>query len=208
MKMKILIVNAHSYYNLGDAAILMTMIERLSMVFRDAEFTVISDTPVEDSKFYKNIKISGIKYPFERKNRLLSAFRKLIFYVRFWICVFLNKKIKHFNGQIVLQKDAVEAIKHIGSTDMVISCGGGYLNSFGKLFARLSLILCAIYYKKPTVMYSQSVSDLSGFLDKKLTVFTINLLDKFICREKLTYDYLTKLGVRRDKLKIRADSAL
>lgn len=205
--MRILIVNAHSCCNLGDAAILLTMIDSLSKQFPSAQFTVVSDTPEKDFLFYNDIKIVGIKYPWETKKGLSRRLSKAVFSIKFWLHILLMSKINKYSGFSFLQKDAAEVIKLIHNSEMIISCGGGYINSLGKLFARLSLLMCAVYYKKPVVMYSQSVSDLSNKFDKFLVRKTLNSVDLFIARELITFNYLKQLGVHEKRITLHADSA-
>lgn len=204
--MKILIVNAHSYHNRGDAAILTTMIKSLSNIFSTTNVVAVSDTPELDSISYNNIKIIGVKYPWDGCRRFMSV-SKTIYITKYWMYVILMKYFNILGIKCFLNQDTIDVINEINDADIVISCGGGYINSLGKLQIRLSYLLTAIVFNKPTVFYSQSVSDLFGFFDKFIVKFTINKSDMFIAREKLTYNYLINLGVMSSKLSLQADSA-
>jgi colanic acid/amylovoran biosynthesis protein len=182
------------------------MVDSLSKELNATSTVAISDTPELDSKSYKNIRIIGIKYPWDGNRRFVSFF-KTFYLIKYWMYVFSKKFFKNININFFLKQDTVDVINEIYDSDIVISCGGGYINSLGKLQIRLSYILTGIAFNKPTIFYSQSVSDLFGPFDKFIVKFTINKSDMFIAREKLTYNYLINIGVMSSKLSLQADSA-
>lgn len=203
--MKIVIVNAHSYHNRGDAAILQTMANSLKQEFPSCKIVVCSDTPIEDQVAYKKMRVIGIAYPWLKAPSSLKRIIAIFFHLRYWLCAFFKKVgIKSF---IPFQKDALKVIEEIVNADMVVSCGGGYLNSLGKLFSRLSLVYTGTFFGKPTIFYSQSVSDLSSAWHRWLVLQVVNRCGLFIAREKQTQEYLQSLGVPCKKIKMHADSA-
>jgi len=205
--MKLIILNAHSVKNLGDAAIVITMIEALKKEFANPEISVVSDTPEEDRRIYKDVKVSGIQYPWTRCRFFLRKIVGFLFHLKFWAYVLSKKKNWKLLGILGLQQDAREVVDDIYSSDVVISCGGGYINSLGKLYARMFMVLCGKAFNKPTIFYAQSVSDLLKTEHKILVAYTIKKSDAFIAREKITYDYLRRIGVPEDKMRLHADSA-
>lgn len=203
--MKIVIVNAHSFHNLGDAAILQTMVDSLCQEFPSCEIVVCSDTPEKDQTAYKDVRVLGIDYPWLKVPSYLKRLVSIFFHIRFWLNIFLHKS--GFKKVVPLQHDALLLIDEIASADLVVSCGGGYINSLGKLFTRISHIYAGIIFGKPTVLYSQSVSDLRSFWHRWLVAFVINRCDLFVAREKQTLEYLHFLGVSDEKVRLHADSA-
>ena len=203
--MRIVIVNAHSCCNLGDAAILLTMVESLAQEFSGAEFVVVSDTPEKDAAFYGAFPVIGISYPWQERSGMAALASKSLFHSRFWLALAASRLCGSPLG--LVPGDAARVLASLREADLVVNCGGGYLNSLGKLFARLSLALAGVVFSKPVIWYSQSVSDLASGWDRYLVKTTLNLSSLFIARESITFQYLKQLGVRQDKLRLQADSA-
>jgi colanic acid/amylovoran biosynthesis protein len=203
--MKIVIVNAHSYDNRGDAAILNTMLDSLAVEFPNSSYVVLSDTPKKDQPHYPSAKVIGVAYPWQEKNGLSRMFSSFKFYILFWIQFYILKylPVKYSFAS----NDVITVLSELQTADLVISCGGGYINSLGKLFYRLSVILAGKKFGCPTVCYAQSVSDLHNCFHKMLVKYVINNIELFIARENITYNYLEKIGVQMDKVEICADSA-
>lgn len=206
------IVNAHSYCNKGDAAILECMIRSLDAAFDGARFTVLSDTPEVDARAYRDIRVLGIRYPWVSSRFAFSTkLQALGYHLRFWLAALCIERMSGPRGRHWAERiagaDTAETLSAIANSDIVISCGGGYINSTGKLFTRLSLALVGKCFGKPVVFYSQSVSDLLSRYHRSLARWAVNHCDLFIARERITVSYLDALGADLGRVVLRPDIA-
>jgi colanic acid/amylovoran biosynthesis protein len=200
--MKIVIVNGHSTLNTGDAAIILAQARFLKERFSPLELALTSRTPERDAEFYRPLGIrvfppllpapSVFEGPFQRVGRTA---RNL--------------------GAAGIKRKLIEEIR---TSDLVISCGGGYFWSDRRalpgpmFFQNLVHVWVAGRLKKPIVFFPQSFGPLRSRPALRLLKRALeqeNVIRVF-AREKASLNFLRGLlgeGRSRDKLELCPDMA-
>ena len=168
---KILITNAWSWYNKGDAAIVITMADALRKYIPAAEICILSHTTEIDRLKYKKYGIKvleGLRFPKSNKRwrvaKGLDMFSRLCRHSLWAISYrFLNKDIKYLKGE------EVKILEEYANADIIISCGGEVIWG-GSLYIFFNLyeIFLGKLLGKPVVIYSQSLGPFRGVISKIL----------------------------------------
>lgn len=188
---KIVITNAYTWNNKGDAAILLSTIDVLNKTFDKPELDVLSFTPDLDRKKYsfqktiKNVE-SNILNPHPYRHTKIGkivAILKLItkaIYVRFRMSFFRKSYI-----------DKNKTLKLIDRCDIILVCGGGFLG--GKKFdsfMHLYQIYINTLFNKPVYILGTSVEPIHNVIIDKITKSVLKRVDYIFAREEITESYL------------------
>jgi len=207
---KILITNAWSWYNKGDAAIVITMADALKKYISDAEISILSYTTEIDSLKYKKYGIKvlpGLRFQKSNKRwriaKWLDMFDQLCRHCLWALSYrFLNKDIKYLKG-----KEA-KILDEYANADIIVSCGGEVIwGSSLYIFFNLYEIFLGKLLGKPVVIYAQSIGPFNSKLSKILTKFFLNKADLITVREEISLKYLQMIGVNKPPIFVTADSA-
>jgi colanic acid/amylovoran biosynthesis protein len=189
----ILIINAHSSRNKGDAGILLSMIDSLRKNNPGCSIKIKSRFSEVDKKAY-DVSVAScvanisIDPKTSRFLKLFSAFKLLRM---------LNSNQKGVDADY-------------DWADVVVSCGGGFLLSHGfsaALMQHLVQIKVAFDYKKPVIIYSQSIGPFYNSQMQTLAKRVLDKVDKIYIREKISKEWLKKINCENKSLTIVPDSA-
>ena len=193
-KKTITITNAYTWYNKGDAGILLATIDTLKKIYNKAEFNILSFTPDVDRKNY--CKDSSIKevyrnilnpHPYKKGKvgktiAIIKLFFKMI-YIQFGLTFFRKATINKYESLTALQ-----------NSDIIIVCGGGFLG--GKKFDSLMHIY-QIYvdtlFNKPVYVMGTSVEPIKNRFIKYFTDKVLKKVDFVFARESITEKYLSEI---------------
>lgn len=190
-KKKITITNAYTWYNKGDAGILLAIIDTLKKLYNSVEFNVLSFTPDVDRIHYcddSSVKevYSNVLNPHPYKKgkvgktiAIIKLFFKMIM-IQFGLTFFRKKTVnKHDN------------LKALQDSDIIIVCGGGFLG--GKKFDSL-MHLYQIYVNtlvgKPVYIMGTSIEPIKNKIIKHFTDKILKKVDFVFARERITKEYL------------------
>lgn len=205
--MKIVITNAYTWYNKGDAGILLATIDVLKKIYKDAEFKILSFNPEEDSKRYcKDKTIKGVysnilnPHPYKHtKPGKIFAIMKLFFK---WIITYINIK---FNFKKYTLTN--ETMQVLNEADVIIVCGGGFLG--GKKLDSLMHVY-QIYidtlFDKPVYIMGTSIEPMKNKIVKKYTEKVLKKVDHIFAREEITEKYLASF-IPKEKYSLIPDMA-
>ena len=191
---KITITNAYTWYNKGDAGILLGIVETLKRVYNnDVEFTILSFTPEEDRKRYckdKTIKevYSNILNPHPYKHTKLG---KIIAICKLFLKMIKTQIILKFNFEKNVNKD--KTLKALKDSDIIVVCGGGFLG--GKKFDSLEhlyQIFVNTKFGKPVYLMGTSIEQINNKIIKYYTEKKKKKLDYIFARETITEKYLSE----------------
>lgn len=192
-KKKITITNAYTWYNKGDAGILLATIDTLKKIYKEAEFNILSFTPDIDRKHYcedNNVKgvYSNILNPHPYKKgkigktiAIIKLFFKMI-YIQFGLTFFRERTINKHKNLKVLQ-----------DSDVIIVCGGGFLG--GKKFDSLMHVYqmyINTLFNKPVYVMGTSIEPIRNKLIKYYTDKVLKKVDFVFARESITEKYLSE----------------
>lgn len=206
---KITITNAYTWYNKGDAGILLGTVNALKKIYGEdnIEVNVLSFTPNEDKKRYcvdKTIKnvysnvLNPHPYNHTRIGKIIAIFKLVI------RCLYLSASMKfHLKGLIKKNK----SFESLSSSDIIIVCGGGFLG--GKKLDSLMHVFQMYVDSKfdaPVYVMGTSIEPMKSKLVKKITDNILKKMDHIFAREKITYDYL-KSFIDNEKITLIPDMA-
>lgn len=183
--MKIVITNAYTWYNKGDAGILLATIDVLKKVYKDAEFSILSFAPDTDRIKYstdKSIKEveSNILNPHPYKHTKIG--RILAIGKLFFKMLQMQIGLKLFRKNTIKKNKSLELLEN---ADIIVVCGGGFLG--GKKLDSLMHIY-QIYvdtlFKKPVYVMGNSIEPISNKVVKKYTEGVLKRVDYIFAREK------------------------
>lgn len=192
MMKKITITNAYTWYNKGDAGILLGIVETLKKMYdNQVEFTILSFTPEEDRKRYckdKSIKAvySNILNPHPYKHTKLG---KIIAICKLFFKLIKTQTMLFLNFEKYVDKD--ETLKSLKESDIIIVCGGGFLG--GKKFDSLEhlyQIFINTKFGKPVYLMGTSIEPIHNKIIKYYTEKVLKKLDYIYARETITEKYL------------------
>lgn len=191
--MNILIINAHSSKNKGDAGIVLSMIDAIKKHNPNSSIKIHSRFPEVDSNFYDE--------PVESCVENVSVDPKTSKLVKIKAAVNLLSILRGFKK--VKSNDYEWA-------DVVVSCGGGFLLSHRfsvALMQHLVQIKTAIDYKKPVIIYSQSIGPFYNNFMQKLAKETLDKVEKIFIRETNSLKWIEKIGCKNKNIELVPDSA-
>jgi colanic acid/amylovoran biosynthesis protein WcaK/AmsJ len=168
--MKILITNAYSYKNKGDAGIILGMLKDLSgrKTFREAEFLISSADYPADSECYSCPVVpsfSSLKNTFSKNPYLQSLSFLVIIFPLSLIWAFF---VRYLRIDLPVLKRIRQLLRSYRDADLIIAAGGGYIYTSSKLLGNLILLMTlynfyfAILLGKPVYLYSQSIGPVAG----------------------------------------------
>ncbi|MBY0063443.1 polysaccharide pyruvyl transferase family protein [Priestia aryabhattai] len=192
---KILIINAHSSKNKGDAAIIISMIQSIQKFIPNSQIIVSSRYP-EDDDLYKEYGSEVVEQLTRFPNKNHSFFKRL---------TFLLKELREVNRfvkkGIIPSTRSNDIFNYYKEADIVVSCGGGFLYSHPKYHIEASLImhLAQIYFAtkldKEVITYSQSIGPFRSSLSKKIANFVLKKVKNITIREDLSRTFLNDIGI-------------
>lgn len=221
--MIVLITNVYSWENKGDAAIVLSMIEDIKQQLVPERIALTSHDPRDEGKYgtYKVFPsflhmIKGtIGSDESLKGRLRSCVSYKYLQLRLWLfALFYPVGIYCY---WLFSKQISEKLKYYRLSSVVIACGGGYLQStirrrrleslFG--FSELECICLefslAKIFKKPYVLYNQSIGPFFEKNDEEIVAKHLTGASAVICREELSMNRMTHIGL--NNLFLRSDIA-
>ncbi|MFD2611098.1 polysaccharide pyruvyl transferase family protein [Paenibacillus gansuensis] len=205
--MKITIMNAYTWFNKGDAGILMGHLNEINAVVENPEIHILSFTPEVDYDRYSKLQnVKSVKsnllnpYPFKKtKMGKLIAISKLAVISALQMILFFL-----FRGLFV---NANKSMKTLKESDLIIVCGGGFLggNKFNSLI-HLHQIFLATFLGRKVVLWGTSVEPPTNKLIKKITETVLGRLDFVYPREDVTVKYFQTF-LPKDKFAFTPDLA-
>ncbi len=167
---RVLITNAYSARNRGDAAIILGMIESLrrTAVFRDAEIRISSADYPADCKPYP---VPAVRSFHSLKNAFSrSSSANLLFFLLVLLPLSLLWALGWRVGRhdLPLPVKLRELLRTYADADVVIAAGGGYLYTTSAIHGNIVLLVnvysffFAVLLGKPVCLYAQSIGPFAG----------------------------------------------
>jgi colanic acid/amylovoran biosynthesis protein len=173
---RVLITNAYSARNRGDAAIILGMLDSLrsSDPFRDAEIRVSSaDHPADAARYPVDTVPSfhALKNRFSRSPTLNNLYflGVLLPASLLWVAGWRLARI-----DVPLPGKLRGLMQAYAGADLVVAAGGGYLYTTSAthgnvvLFINLYCFLCAVLLGTPAALYAQSIGPFAGRRQERL----------------------------------------
>jgi colanic acid/amylovoran biosynthesis protein len=173
-----LIINGYSSKNKGDSAIVLETIRGFAGFIPPEQMAIATDDPNEDSGMYSILVVRNL----------------FVEWAEFW----LNEQ--RFKAPRVA--DRLTRREHIVSlyaeADLIVSCGGGYLHSFGfgvALMIRLLAFLPAVLLRKKIVVYPQSIGPFERSWQRGLCSWFLKRTTMVFVREETSLAEAHRMGI-------------
>ncbi len=213
--MKILLTNAATTKNKGDAAIVGCMIRDLSARFPNSEIVLESSESFVNDKFFEGRRLihSMFYYAVYRADaKLFKAMHTLHVFVAVFIWS-SAKKLLDINFNIILPSGMDRVMLEYANSDIIIPVGGGYLSAKSGFNNTVALILQSLPFilgkvlGKPVVAYPQSIGPFGNIFQERVVRFTVSRIDKIFVRENISNQQLLVWGINKDKFDRAFDAA-
>lgn len=202
---RILIPNTYTWYNKGDASIVVGMVHAIRRYVPDSEIVTLSFTPDIDQRMYNDLRIKvlrnlltiprGTSYYPVVKNLASKVLRYMV----------LSKTPSMTSRLVDLEEK--EVLEAYSGSDIVVGCGGGYLGGykFSSLLHAYRIYLGKLF-GKPIAICAQSIEPMPSTLVRGLTKYFLKKMEIVMVREELSMRYLESIGVKTNVI-LTADPA-
>jgi colanic acid/amylovoran biosynthesis protein len=185
--MRVLILNTCSTLNRGDAAIVQGQIRLLRKNFSDAQITITSKTPAIDRSFYSPMGVEVLP----PLTPALSLYRNLS----------LQGKLVQSARALAGWGDKKHLLQALRRSDLVLSCGGGYLYSYRSILPGTTFwqnviqVRLATLLNKPLVFLPQSFGPFGSSLARRgvKRLLEGQSIVKIFAREEISHQYLRSI---------------
>lgn len=207
----------HYSLNKGDISILITIIESLKQHIADAKFSVSASNP-EATTSLEQVEFLAQSFSIDprrkaivlRMSAILFEVLKQLLGISVWA---LFKKIWGREIRLLLSREIRDLLQAYSNADIVIACGGGYLNGQGwGIVLVLYNIFLAKFLGKPVMLFPQSIGPFlnnpaNSLIYKPIARFVLNRVDLITLREPISKQVLEQLGVTKPPIYVTADTA-
>jgi len=182
----ILIINAYSARNRGDAGIVVAMIHYLRELWPDCRIRVMSSYAEENRAFYARYRAESVAppWPLARGTGSLSRYRDGL---AAWLRAVFLPGSRRFQAY--------------READLVVSAGGGYIYSSRRGPMGIGLLNALYHYwlgprhGKPTLGFPQSIGPLDHAIDRALVKRALRDVDLVFSREAISTKLLQQLRI-------------
>lgn len=207
----IVLTNVWSYYNKGDAAIVVGMINNLNKSYPNSDFSLLAFDPEsfelskENGEISQKVSILPEISCTKTIKRFLSIDKGGI--VTLLVLLFLPIIVNLFQ---IFDSSLKKSIRSLKTADIIISCGGNQLHSnLGFSFLRnlFPLIWGKMVCKKPVMIFSQSIGPINGRLNRFILKFLLDRVDYITLRENYSDRFLNGvLGIKNKNTLVTGDA--
>jgi colanic acid/amylovoran biosynthesis protein len=194
---KILIVNFGGRFNKGGVALVNSMIETIKYFIPDCTFTALAHQANYNQYPIKVIETVG-------SNSSLKAGLKALY------LVVTSLLLMVFNRFGIRLNPINEILREYVESDAVINTGGDNLTEdYGTLSLafNLSYLLIGLIFKKPVVIYAESIGPFRGRISRLMANFVLNRVNLITIREEISKKNLNLINVNKPRICLTADSA-
>lgn len=209
---KILIINVHSSDNAGDLALLQQTIFYLQSAFGKVKITICSNWPDEKQIIelgYQVVpspwQIIGVWDKNKKPRYQVLSFLCGVFYF-FYFKFYKSSKLGS-----AIPENWKNLFYTYFETDLIVAVSGNQLFSSGKFGWPLPVvgfpIYLAIHFKKPIIIFPQSVGPFKYYWEKKFVSYLYDRVNKLFIRDLVSLDLVKKIGIKNSNPQFMPDIA-
>lgn len=211
-KIKILIVNVHSSENAGDLALLEQTIFYIQSAFKNVDISISSNWLNEESLLRLGYHIFPSPwYLLEVWNKQKKPRYQLLSFVFSVIYLYIYKFSNVFQIKPIIPKKWQKLFDKFLGSDIIVAVSGNQLFSSGKFGWPLPIIgfpiFLAFNFKKPVIIFPQSIGPFRYFWEKKYINYLYNRVNKLFIRDLVSLELATKLRIKKSKPQFIPDIA-
>lgn len=179
----LVITNVYCYLNKGDAGIVIAMLDKLRDKFDNPTIKIISLYPeLDKDKYGDDVEVIAPSISvYKKDNGIVKSIRNIL---TFFVMT-IKEKIHCYDSMLKAFSDA----------DLIISCGGGYMQSFGikhfltDFIYHYSQLYAAKLMKKRYVIFAQTIGPFDKWT-KKIVKPIIEKASLVLTREPVSYKFV------------------
>lgn len=172
--------------NKGDAGIVITMVQQLKKVFDNPHIIICSLYPeLDKGKYGEDVEVIAPPIrPLQSGTKVKRLFHNL------WSFLRLRKALK-------LKKSKIDFIEKLDSVDLVLSCGGGFMQCrsikefFSDFIYHYAQLESVRLKNKKYFIFAQTVGPFCDFAKKAITKI-MNNANAVLARENISFNYVKK----------------
>lgn len=210
---RILIENSYSWFNKGDAAIVLGTVEAFRRLIPDLHVTIVSMTPDSDRPRFAASGIAvvggpaGMLYDGSR-----PQWRRVLGFLTSMGVSLGIAAAYRFTGRVRADRASPEVREYaaaIAASDLVVSCGGGFWsdNSRKALYTHLLRVLVPLLFGKQVVCPGVSLGPFYSRRTARLTGVVLNRTKQVVMREVESVPVARRMGMRPSVVRRGADMA-
>lgn len=214
--MKILVTNAHSVRNSGDAVLLQVTLQEIATCFQDAEVVVALNDPDGYVPFGAETAVGSFVYWFKSNRGERGAWRKLNLLlapllIGWAILVALGFRMTGRSLVLTFNRERRTLLQAYLDADMVISCPGNFLLSGSGLGLPFFLTLFAFGYGwlvgKPLYMMQQTIGPFRRRWQKVILRWLLERVRVVAVRDERSREILEEIGLNHPRCFVLPDAA-
>lgn len=208
----ILVINAYSWYNKGDYAILLSELACLRKAFPNAQISVllISTKGKLDSIKQTKARLIGFLdqvFDISQVSPSAKSFAKLLALILRILLFAVIFRLSPNYAERICQNSIVHAYL---SADIVLSTGGTIFTESQRstsFYIHSLQVVAAILFRKRVMIFGQSIGPIQKRLNVLLMRAILNRVHVIALREAISKEWLDRLGVRNGKINVTSDPA-
>lgn len=211
--MRIVILNAYSWLNKGDAAIVLGTVHAVRSLAPEADITVVSLTPEIDRPHYaaENLRVAAGPFGLFYAAGIPAGTRVWRFvggYLTLLVAL-LASRLTRRSLPRWLPAGPREVANAIAEADVAISCGGGFWqDSWGAgVLIHVAQVLAALTAGVPVVCLGQSVGPFRSARLRSLVGAVLRRTDAVVIRESESLATIQAMRIAPERLHLGADMA-
>jgi polysaccharide pyruvyl transferase WcaK-like protein len=193
------VVVAHSWSrNMGDAAMLRTIVDIIHAISPDIKITALVSHPEYTVPRCRGIdaRIEGWPWPVPQRER--NIFDYAVFYPVIYASNMFSALLYRLLGAriFLLNRRFAGPLSSIFECDAFICPGGDFIGPKYFFHSTFGEIVMAMILGKRIIVCAQTIGPFRGAFDRGLASFVLNMADVVIVREGATAKHMMELGVR------------
>lgn len=204
MSPRITIISVFGHRNKGDAAIFASLLGCLEEIFPGAPISAVVRHPETERRLYPRVRIEEQLLRSVAKRRSVKGLQMAWF--AFGCMVWL---VSRRLAASLLPERKRRSLEAIAESDLVLSCGGGFLHDgFPGFLVHLFEIDVVKRLGKPLLLVSQSIGPFRAAWARRLARGVLDRCDAILPRERLSLSYLREtLRVSKPSISLIPDLA-
>lgn len=196
----VVVTHVYSKDNKGDAALLSVLLQDLRQLAPDAGVVVQTLEAAPDGDDFEGVPVTRSLMSMARRARG-GRVGKLAYSLGMVSYTLLTATARRVGIGLPMPPRWRGPMSQLQHADLVVPVGGGYLRgrqnltSLAELVLLLHPLVLAKVFRKPVILYAQSIGPFYGPVQPWLAARVLARMDLIIAREDVTVDLLACLGV-------------
>lgn len=211
MPHKVLVINFHSGKNAGDLALLLTTIDILNKAFDKPKIKVSANWTDEPYYHQHGVEVVPSFRSILESASQSSAVIQILTFVFLCLRVLFSRPVIRGSKKEVAKNDFEKLMAAFEESDLIVAISGNQVYSSGKfgwpLPVTLAPFFLAKHFRKPLVVFPQSIGPLKRKWERKIVKKTYEYAEKVFVRDDKSLTLLKELGFPEEKYSYAPDPA-